>query len=491
MAHAESGSDREAGCQVVEQQAQSYSVEGQVIKSTHIWWAVLALVAIGSGVAILLVNPMIVFGLLGVIMMITLLVYFPFLGVMAYFVFEYARLSAMFPALQSLQFGKLIVLPTLVVWLVRYAVFREPKVVYDRVYMLFFVWSWLAFVSIAVARETTMAFDGSVDLVKWFIICFLIINLIDSLKRFQWVMWVYLLLNFKLSQFQIRSFSAGYASAGNRDFYISQGVGGGGGFFGNATDFGLAMAVVVPLSFYLIQTVKSKALKMVAATLTIFFLISILNSGSRGAALALFASGFLYWTYSKNKIVSSIVVVIFMAGFWIAAPDAWKDRFASAQNYEEDTTASARIELWKGGLAMFVDHPILGVGINNFSASWVGEYRPAHVPGGASVPHNIFIEAMAELGIVGLLVVCAIIYVGFRRNQETRQICRTSKLDEPWLLNFAYALDMSMLSFVVGGMFLTILYFPHLYVILGLTIALNQIARSTVKDREKQAQLQS
>ncbi len=474
----------------MESQTQSYSVEEQVIKSTHIWWAILAIVSIGSGVAILLVNPMIVFGLLGVIMMITLLVYFPFLGVMAYFVFEYARLSAMFPALQSLQFGKLIVLPTLVVWLVRYAVFREPKVAYDRAYVLFFVWSWLAFVSIAVARDTTMAFDGSVDLVKWFIICFLIINLIDSLKRFQWVMWVYLLLNFKLSQFQIRSFSAGYASASNQEFYISQGAGGGGGFFGNATDFGMAMVIVAPLAFHLISTVKSKALKVIAGTFTVFFVISILKSGSRGAALALFACAMLYWTRSKNKVVSLVAVALFIVGFWIVAPDAWKDRFVSAQNYEEDSTASARIELWKGGFAMFADHPVLGVGMDNFSPSWVSEYRPSSIAGGATVPHNVFIQALSELGLPGLLVVCLVIYVGFKRNQETRRIYQASRLGEPWILNFSYALDMSMLSFVVGGMFLTILYYPHLYVVLGLTIALNQIAKSTAKDREVRAQFQ-
>ncbi len=474
----------------MEQQAQIFTVGRQIIKPAHIWWAVLALVSIGSGVAILLVNPMIVFGLLGVIAMAMFLVYYPFLGILAYFVFEYARLSAMFPALQSLQFGKLIVLPTLVVMLVRYAVFGQSKVIYDRAYLLFFIWGGVAFASIAVAIDTGMAFDLSVDLVKWFIICFLIINLVDSLKRFQWVIWIYLLLNFKLSQHQLRSFAAGYASAANRDSYVSQGAGGGGSFFGNSTDFGLAMVIVAPLAFYLIQTVKSKLLKIVAGTFTIFFVASILRSGSRGAALALFACGALYWKYSKSKMISSIAIVMFIAGFWIVAPEAWKERFASAQDYEEDATASARIELWKGGLAMFVDNPILGVGMNNFSSSWLSKYRPANT-GGASVPHNIFIQAMSELGIGGLLVVIAILYLAFRRNRETRKICREARLEEPWIMNFAYALDMSMLSFVVGGMFLTVLYFPHLYVVLGLTIALNQIAKSSARDQQIQSQIQT
>jgi probable O-glycosylation ligase (exosortase A-associated) len=474
----------------MEQQVESFTVPRPIIKPAHIWWAVLVLVSIGSGVAILLVNPMIVFGLLGVIAMAVFLVYYPFLGVLAYFVFEYARLSAMFPALQSLQIGKLIVLPTLAIWLVRYAVFRQSKVIYDRAYLFFFIWGGLAFASIAVALDTGGALDQSVDLVKWFIICFLIVNLVDNLKRFQWVMWIYLLLNFKLSQHQIRSFAAGYASATDREFYVSQGAGGGGGFFGNSTDFGLAMAIVAPLAFYLIQSVKSKMLKIAAGTFMMFFVVSILRSGSRGAALALFACGVLYWKYSKSKMISSIAIVMFIVGFWIIAPDAWKDRFTSAQNYEEDATASARIELWKGGWAMFADHPILGVGINNFSPSWVSKYRPGHITGGASVPHNIFIQAMSELGLGGLLVVIAIIYLAFRRNQETRRICKEARLEEPWILNFAYALDMSMLSFIVGGMFLTILYFPHLYVVLGLTIALNQIAKSSARDRQIPSQLQ-
>lgn len=472
-------------------QTQDMTARTPVIRPVHLWWAVLVLVSIGSGVALLMVNPMIVFGLIGVIGMAVFLVYYPFLGVVAYFVFEYARLSAMFPGLQALQIGKLIVLPTLVIWWVRYAIFRQSKVVYDRVYLLFLLWGGLAFASIAVAIDPGGALDQSVDLVKWFIICFLIINLVDSLKRFQWVMWIYLLLNFKLSQFQIRSFAAGYASASNREFYISQGAGGGGGFFGNSTDFGLAMVVVAPLAFYLMQTVKSKLLKLLAGTFMIFFVVSILKSGSRGAALALFACGALYWAYSKNKVISGIAIVMFIAGFWIVAPDAWKDRFTSAKNYEEDSTASARIELWKGGLAMFSDHPILGVGINNFSPNWISRYRPGHVAGGASVPHSIFIEAISELGLGGLLVILAIMYLSFKRNRETRRICREARLEEPWILNFSYALDMSMLSFIVGGVFLTVLYFPHLYVILGLTIALNHVARSSAAERLPQPQLQT
>ena len=446
------------------------------ITGQRLWLALAVVICAASGVALNLVNPTLILGVVGAGLLLVLLFHAPYLGILSYLVFEYTRLSAMFPALQALQVGKLIVLPTLVVWLVHHVVVLRTRILRDRVYLLFLIWLGLGVLSAGTALDQRAAYWAVFDLAKWFVTSLLIINLVDSLKKWQIFMWVLLLLNFKLSQFQLRAFTAGFADAYDPDHFIHQGVGAGSGFFGNATDFGVAIVVVFPFALYLIFSTRSKLLKLVALGFTGAFILSILRSGSRGAAMALFAMAALAWFKSKRKLASAVMLAAFLVGFWVVAPPAWRERLLSAQDYEQDATAARRITLWKAGFSMLRDHPF-GVGINNFAVNLVTKYRPPGVEGGATAPHSIFVQAGSELGIGGLAVLLAVIVLIFRRNQATRKLYRQAHLDEPWILNFAHALDLSLLGFIVGGAFLTVLYYPHLYIILPLAVSLYHITR--------------
>ena len=182
------------------------------------------------------------------------------------------------------------------------------------------------------------------------------------------------------------------------------------------------------------------------------------------------------------------MVFILAVGFWVAAPNAWKDRFISAKDYNEDKTASARLRLWQAGIDMFIDHPLTGVGIYNFPVAWTTHYRPTGV-GGATVVHNIFIEAASELGIGGLVVLLGVLIVLFKHNRRTRLLCRKHNINEPWYINFSHALDCSLIGFVVHGSFLTVLYYPHLYILSALILSLYFIVKRHVESVSTQKEL--
>ncbi len=440
------------------------------------------------GIAINMVNPTLVVGVVGVLILAVTMLFQPFLGALAYVVFEYARLQSMFPALQVLQIGKLIMLPTLAIWLIHsIALKRQLRLVNDSIYSYFALWLALGLVSAIFAFSTSLASDRLIDLGKWLVTSFLLIHLLNSLAKWQIFMWVYLLLNLKLSQFQIRGYASGIGTVSNQDFFIHQGVGGGSAFFANATDFGMAMVVVIPLALYLAKSCRTTILKLLATGMTIAFALSILMSGSRGAALALFVMAIAFWIKSGRQFIHLALVVLFIAGFWVSAPDAWQERFISAKDYEEDATASHRIDLWKAGVRMARDHPVTGVGLGNFATAYNSSYRPAAIQGGATAPHSIYIEALSELGIGGLIVLLGIFLMLYRRNAESRKLYRRANLDEPWLLYCSHALDLSLLGYAVGGAFLTVLYYPHLFMIIALTISLHHIVRKKAKAKELQA----
>src|SRR5690606_39393877 len=124
-----------------------------------------------------------------------------------------------------------------------------------------------------------------------------------------------------------------------------------------------------------------------------------------------------------------------------------KVRFARAG---EDQTSQARLERWEAGLEMAREYPLFGIGYNN----WNTYYGP--------LSHNIFIQAVAELGFVGLGGFLALIGSTFVLNARTRKLAR--RLRSPFMTHAAYGLDGALIGFIGSGFFVTVLYYPYFWI---------------------------
>ena len=80
------------------------------------------------------------------------------------------------------------------------------------------------------------------------------------------------------------------------------------------------------------------------------------------------------------------------------------------------------IDAWKAGLHMFVHNPLTGVGVDCFPYAYgSGEFssRSSYLR-----PHNMYVQIIAELGIVGLLAFGAFIIYVLRENIRLRKRLR-------------------------------------------------------------------
>lgn len=89
-------------------------------------------------------------------------------------------------------------------------------------------------------------------------------------------------------------------------------------------------------------------------------------------------------------------------------------RFASVIDITE-TSNKGRIEIWKDTLESIKKHPILGVGIENFSI--VLDQDVSASKKGASA-HNIYLNVWAEMGIFGLIIFLLIFYEIWKTSYE-------------------------------------------------------------------------
>ena len=69
-------------------------------------------------------------------------------------------------------------------------------------------------------------------------------------------------------------------------------------------------------------------------------------------------------------------------------------------------TSFFRIALWKSAIQMIRDHPLLGVGPDNFLYAYRGRYLlpEAWQESSLSHPHNVILDFAARLGLIGLSV---------------------------------------------------------------------------------------
>jgi O-antigen ligase len=204
------------------------------------------------------------------------------------------------------------------------------------------------------------------------------------------------------------------------------------------------------------------------------FLVAILVCGSRGAlvgAVCVVLAGIMA---SKRKVAVVIMALLLVPGIIFVLPRASKERFQSAMDYHDDPTASSRLVFWKAGLMMFHDHPLLGVGIKNFPETRLERYSQLGETSAAWVPHSIYIEVLSELGLAGTIPALALFVLFFRLNAKTRRHLLALGPEKRGSFEFCFAsgLDLALVGYLTSGAFVAVFYYPHLWVLLGLSVGL-------------------
>ncbi|RNC63056.1 MAG: hypothetical protein AWM53_01678 [Candidatus Dichloromethanomonas elyunquensis] len=124
-------------------------------------------------------------------------------------------------------------------------------------------------------------------------------------------------------------------------------------------------------------------------TLTVILIGALILLPNRKAVL---------WVLGLGVLCGAIVLFI--------RPDIW-DRMAMVfMNYADYNYQ--RLYLWKAGIAIFKDHPVLGTGLGTFQTVFMNHYLSLkNVADGATLSHTTILTVAAELGVVGLAVLTA------------------------------------------------------------------------------------
>ncbi len=260
----------------------------------------------------------------------------------------------------------------------------------------------------------------------------------------------------------------------------------------------LVTAFLISCPFLLSHRASRRFLTLVALALIltgVYFTFSAGNWISLGVGLL------VLWLLSSAKAKARVVAAFALVGLMVLllsvysiihfdiVPEDLQNKFTALGGVTggltqlEQGPLRARAYLINRGLDMFRQSPLFGIGMLRFRGEALNQF--GLIPGLAAMfPHNSYVLILAELGIVGMLLLLAfigsVVWVG---------ISNTRKAQEPGLrylqVGTLAAIFASLAFFFTYG---EILYTLNLWFAMGLTLAIRRVVQGEIEARGAQDQ---
>lgn len=294
------------------------------------------------------------------------------------------------------------------------AVTRAKRVYINTPIKLYFIYIVICGISVLYSLDTTLASSKFWSLLLLFLLlassCCFSFNSRDTEKLKQALVWSSRISCLLCLMFN--NFVEGRLSFQNGVFSEDQ------NYFCAYLAFGIIYAVEK-----LLDNEAKKRHKIIALIEVVVYLSVALLTGSRGGMIALLFGIVLFILLSNNKVISlktiftvAIISIALYIGTQFLSDDILS-RF-TFQNVRE-TGGTGRTVIWSKALYMFKQSSILrkmfGQGIGNTITAWshYGIYE-------MHVCHNMFIESLIEIGLVGLVAYTSTIF-SFMKSAFYRQ----------------------------------------------------------------------
>ncbi|MET3118371.1 putative O-glycosylation ligase (exosortase A-associated) [Undibacterium sp. GrIS 1.8] len=394
----------------------------------------------------------------------------------------------------TLRYNLLFAAATIGVYLVSK---RKPKVKLGNVgvlVILFFIWTTLSSLFGIGIADVTWDFWGR--LTKVLALFLFVILVMEKKLHLDFFLWCLI-------------FSVGFYAGIEGLKYISSGgahniEGMAGHVLGDRNELALAMAMLLPICFYLLGEYgkKSWILKFGLLGLIVLVVTAIIGTSSRGGMVALASVGGYLFIKSKRKVLFAILFVCIGSAMIGLIPAEWFSRMDTISNASEDGSFMGRVIAWKLSFILATQHPLFGGGFKAlengivwYSLSQDFNLYPFFYTGTA-VPnpflsraaHSIYFQVLGDHGFVGLLIFVSILGLSFVNAGKVAK--KTREANGPdWLFNLATMVRLSIFAYAVGGAALSFAYFDMIYALFAIVIVLEyKILPSVIKDQEKREQ---
>jgi probable O-glycosylation ligase (exosortase A-associated) len=404
---------------------------------------------------------------LPVLMLVPIVIMSPFVGVLIYKWLEDLPPASTYSVTQFENLSLIVGALTFFSWLL-----VDKKAMPKPRFLLFALIALLVWVNIT----TLFALVPDAAAVKWDrtvkVIAFAILTaqMLSTRQRLESFMWVFVLTVAYLAvPGAIKTIVGGATSVGSGEVVVAEA----GSFFGDRVIFSVVLAMALPFILYLRRQAtllpKSRWLKLATLGTAGGFLIALVGTYARTALIVGSVTLLMLIIKSRRRAAAASTAAVIVLALLALAPDSWFARMNTTVNYQQDESAEARVRAWGWAWNMALAHPIVGGGFRVFvlDAAEVGG-------GGYTEAHNIFFEMMAEHGFVGLGLFCWVIGGTYWTCSAIPR--RVIGIDElAWTADLARSVQVALVTFTVGGMFVSIATSAFFYDLVAIAIGVRAL----------------
>lgn len=388
----------------------------------------------------------------------------PFAGVLIYKWLEYLTpRDTYFVTLLPDDLSLVVAAFTFLMWLVREkkTLPRAPLVL--GLLIAFFLWTNFTSLFALVPDAAAFKWERTVKVIGFSILAAQMMSTRPRLEAFVWVQVICVAFSAIPGALKTISWGGGGLTV----------VGVTGSFIEDRVAFAVVLPMVVPMTLFLARQAtllpRTRWLTLALRGVMVSCVVALVGTFAR---TALFSGGtalLLLVAKTKNRIWTVLAAAAAIVLVLQYAPESWFQRMDTTVEYQNDASAVDRLDAWAWSWNMALRHPLVGGG---FRVEVLNK-----VPGGDGYieSHNILFEVLVEHGFIGLALFCALIAAAYRSCGTVRRLA----IDQPdlaWAQDLAGMVQVSLLVFVAGGMFISIATSPFLYDLVSITIGLRSIA---------------
>jgi len=386
------------------------------------------------------------FAIIGAVIGGVLILKRPFLGLLFYLTIFYIRPQEIwFTGIVGLEKAFGIAMLILTILKLKFSDNFEFKITNIHIGIVVFI--VVALINVATSFWIKGSWDIWVKLFKLFIVFFCVVHLIDNEKQFRF----FIMFTILGTAFHATSAIVNYYN-GIRE--IEMGIE---RAFAMDTSYGdpnsLAATIIytLPLIYYYFQKKAPNYIKVILAVIFLILLWGVVLTGSRTGMAGVLVFLMLVLWEGKHKVRNFILIIASVAVIWAIMPNQYQQRLESITDWNtgDDATSAAisaesRFTFLVYAYDMFLDRPLFGYGLGNFSVARALLYH-----GYWFQSHTLPAQLISEMGSAGILAFGLWIILLFSNIKKLQRYFRLS--GNTFMLNMTIALKTHLwLMFFLG-----------------------------------------
>jgi O-antigen ligase len=243
--------------------------------------------------------------------------------------------------------------------------------------------------------------------------------------------------------------------------------------------YGLFLVPLVPLALDRFSDERRKPLRLLALVAFAVVFLSVVFTYSRGGFLSMVATVALTLVRRPPPLKVLLFVLLAAVPLLSLVPSQYSTRMTTILSLRDadeghgiqDSGMRGRLSEMTVAMLMFVEDPLLGVGLANFPHLYQ-EYARRIAPDSRleiREPHSRYLEVAAEMGLVGILAFSALLaslFLAMRAGE--RGLKAAGDLDGAGMVR---SVEVGLIGFLIGSIFLHSAFSRFFWVLAGIALA--------------------